>query len=868
MAYVPSSPPINPNVPINEPIILADTDNPTPTLPAPYYEHEITPTPYPFVTPIADFEYRVLADGDVEFRNTTHNYYTDCYWDFGDGDFSTLSNPTHRYAFAGTYTVRLDVYNGVNTSFKSRSVVVTIEVHEVDFSYLKSGLNVSFTDTSTIAGDIRWDFGDGHFSYESPAMHSYAVAGTYNVVLWVDNRYKMRVITVTEGEESYTYDRTVTLEDYCYDAHNFKIGPDENIYFVSQNIDTCGAHGVIFNPEGELVSIVGFGQGCGNGEFQDIFDIAASSTKILISEYGRGVPVCPEGTYPERSTRVQAFRQSDKSYYFQYWEGFVGYATPYLAVDEPNNKIYHLRGLDLVITGPTGNYITEVNFSNGSSDGEFLYQPGCIRFYENEIYIEDSGNYRINVFDSDGIFDRSIAYAGSYFSSFDIFSDRIYIADEDENRIYIMDMDGVIFLEFGTSGTGDGELNNPVYAFANNSYLYVVDRGADDNTRLQLFASSSSMVGLPVSRFTADIYQGVAPLTVFFTDSSEGEPTSYLYEFGDGETAAFSSGEHIFDNPGIYGVRQTVTNALGSDSSERTIIVYDQIPVTPPDDGNIIYWIQVGNYYYAIDFINHRILIYDIYWTLQQYFGAIYLNEPTYLVAFDECILVIDQYNSNITVFDLDGNYQSAYGSFGTANDRFSAPFSIGTNGVYVYVADTVNKRIQFFTFDETTCSILAYAGTVALDYEPYGIGFDNNFMFVIDKTKCFLNIYTFSGEIVKAYAITCGYEYMTVGNGVITMWGDEDTSMIMQINPDFQNPETDEEYLLTLYNNIAGIELKKLLLTMNILNPYGETNLQPLQLTMNIHQYLQPMILTMNILPDCFTEYKKNPQFPTDEIT
>ena len=30
-------------------------------------------------------------------------------WDFGDGNFSTEANPTHNYAAAGTYTVKLTV---------------------------------------------------------------------------------------------------------------------------------------------------------------------------------------------------------------------------------------------------------------------------------------------------------------------------------------------------------------------------------------------------------------------------------------------------------------------------------------------------------------------------------------------------------------------------------------------------------------------------------------------------------------------------------------------------------------------------------------------------------------------------------------
>ena len=38
-------------------------------------------------------------------------------WDFGDGTTSTAANPTHTYAAAGSYTVRLTVSDGVNSTF-------------------------------------------------------------------------------------------------------------------------------------------------------------------------------------------------------------------------------------------------------------------------------------------------------------------------------------------------------------------------------------------------------------------------------------------------------------------------------------------------------------------------------------------------------------------------------------------------------------------------------------------------------------------------------------------------------------------------------------------------------------------------------
>jgi PKD repeat protein len=45
-------------------------------------------------------------------------------WDFGDGSTSSVENPTHLYAAAGTYTVTLIVTNEIGSSTFSQEVEV------------------------------------------------------------------------------------------------------------------------------------------------------------------------------------------------------------------------------------------------------------------------------------------------------------------------------------------------------------------------------------------------------------------------------------------------------------------------------------------------------------------------------------------------------------------------------------------------------------------------------------------------------------------------------------------------------------------------------------------------------------------------
>src|SRR5690606_16182705 len=56
--------------------------------------------------PIADFTFENTIDNEFTFTNLSEQA-TSYLWDFGDGNTSTLENPTHNYTTAGTYTVNL-----------------------------------------------------------------------------------------------------------------------------------------------------------------------------------------------------------------------------------------------------------------------------------------------------------------------------------------------------------------------------------------------------------------------------------------------------------------------------------------------------------------------------------------------------------------------------------------------------------------------------------------------------------------------------------------------------------------------------------------------------------------------------------------
>lgn len=101
-------------------------------------------------TPVADFTGTPLpatTDDTVQFNFTGSEGGEACTyaWNFGDGTTSSLTNPTHKFARAGSYTVSLTVTNsgGSDTETKTAYVVVTGPyggVYDMNFSGIFSWL--------------------------------------------------------------------------------------------------------------------------------------------------------------------------------------------------------------------------------------------------------------------------------------------------------------------------------------------------------------------------------------------------------------------------------------------------------------------------------------------------------------------------------------------------------------------------------------------------------------------------------------------------------------------------------------------------------------------------------------------------------
>ena len=172
-----------------------------------------------------------------------------------------------------------------------------------------------------------------------------------------------------------------------------------------------------------------------------------------------------------------------------------------IAIDEADN-IYVCSNDQVGKFSVTGELTKFVGrFHRGTKDDEFD-EPHGITLYDNQVYVCDTGNSRIQVFDADLKFCQSIGSHGTEEGQFnepcDVTFDsdgNMFVADTKNDRVQVLDSSGRFIRSFGQEG--EHKLGSP-------SGLFV----ADDSIYISNIASSAVLVYTTSGQFVTSFGTG------------------------------------------------------------------------------------------------------------------------------------------------------------------------------------------------------------------------------------------------------------------------------------------------------------------------------------------------------------------------
>ena len=201
--------------------------------------------------------------GLISFQAASSGFVTH-YWNFGDGNTDTITNPRHSYIDTGTFQVTHVVVNSCgNTDTAIATILVdstgsaSANFEVLTGNWVCPGTSIGFNNMSSDTSNSIWYFDDGDSSTQANPAHSYILPGNYLVKLQITNSCgktstATRLVTVTNSASLQapivTCDNNTLPIIYSWDPVPGALG-----YLVSED---SGSVWIANNGAGETHSMV------------------------------------------------------------------------------------------------------------------------------------------------------------------------------------------------------------------------------------------------------------------------------------------------------------------------------------------------------------------------------------------------------------------------------------------------------------------------------------------------------------------------------------------------------------------------------------------------------------------------------------
>ena len=471
----------------------------------------------------------------IQFSNNSYGLPITYQWDFGDGTVSTDSLPVPHVYYAydndTTYYITLITTNLCGTDTLTDSITVFPNTVNAFFNTDPiSGcvpLTVTFTNFSTGGNLYFWNFGDGNISNQYSANHTYAAAGTYNVMFVVNN--------------SCSFDTAYT---------QINVFPQPQLSFISSLDTSCAQEPVSFS------------------------NTSPDPLAGMVWDFG-------DGTQSTLSSPVHAYAQPGN-----YTVAFIGTGTVNGCIDTVYSTVFvHPKPIAAYDSGLVeGCQPLAVSFTNTSTGaGSFNWD-----FSDGNTSVLSSP---IHIYYNHGTFQPSLIATSTFGCTDTVTGNVLVRPKPQSVFSMDVDSACgapaiVSFVNGSTPATGsawlfgDGQgsaLTNPVHTYLQNG-IYTIQListsafGCSDTAILPFTVHPA-----PEAIATIVNPTGCEDLAVYFNNQSQNA-IFYQWSFGDGNTTSQDEPVHIYTHPGQYAVQLIV---IGSGGCRDTFSLSPQVTVLP-----------------------------------------------------------------------------------------------------------------------------------------------------------------------------------------------------------------------------------------------------------------------------------------------
>lgn len=468
------------------------------------------------VTPVADFTISTTTPAygqSVDFADISTNDPIDFFWDFGDGETSTLPNPSHVFNGSGSYSVKLISANCGGSDTITKTVIVQaapiVKVNpsslEVDLNCNTTTANLTFSITNDGGGDLLYNVSESEYNFQGDQPNILAL--TYGADLSESYPNTINAINTYYPNNTITEINTTNAEDLAAALQN------KNVCLITKAIGTSSDYLNFADPLQEFVNNGGTVIMCG-----------AASTKVACL-FNTGLI---SGTYGSLGT------------------------NEVLTVVNTTHPITQSLGTSIA-DGPKNSH--SLNLTSNMID-LITYSGGTIVGYESVGYghvVYVGFDYKVSDVNAGVTMGNTLAWVNSM-----LVADWVSISPSGDGVLGVGSSQ-VVNVTVNSDGLANGTYTEYIVVASNDPFnpsdtvLLTVNVDQDN------CASFNAVVGC----------QG----EVCFNDSTEAGTTSIAWSFGDGGVSTSNDPCHSYTASGTYEVEMIACGTAGCDTVNQTIDV-------------------------------------------------------------------------------------------------------------------------------------------------------------------------------------------------------------------------------------------------------------------------------------------------------